>query len=250
MFRVSLRVFVEAGLFRRRQIIITIVVSIAAVVPITYLAFRPWILDPRYRSLSAAADQGDPGYQRLLADYLYEKRDFKHALQWQQKSAEAGDPHAQFYMGNYFRKGFEHLKPSHHDYRKALEWYHKSAVQDFQPSQAELCEMYAKGDGTSPNPEESYFWCSIAEVSRQTLKFKQMSGNALDHKSLRDVENRVTAWVESHRKVRQSLPNASLVSLKPFLPKPATLSAGRNSEPIVMHTHPNPLQLAERALEA
>jgi TPR repeat protein len=104
-------------------------------------------------------------------------------------------------MGLYFSYGInEHLKPEAPDYAKAREWYEKSAAKDFQPSQLELCELYQRGLGTSPDQEAAYFWCSLSEAGDRALKFKQLASDALDPESRGRVELRIAGWIDSHRK--------------------------------------------------
>jgi TPR repeat protein len=159
------------------------------------------MLDYRvHRRLTELADQGDPAYQRLLAEYLFDKGDFDSAFQWEVKSAEAGDPIAQNFMGYYFSYGINaHLKPTAPDYARALEWYKKAAAQDFQPSQEELCEMYSRGLGVSPDQETAYFWCSLSGFGERATKFKRLSADALDHETQQRVEHQVKEWIDSRR---------------------------------------------------
>ena len=87
-------------------IVLVVTVTTGVVSLISYRVLYPWIVDYRvHRRLTELADQGDPAYQRLLAEYLFKKGDFASAFQWEVKSAEAGDPIAQNFMGYYFSYG-------------------------------------------------------------------------------------------------------------------------------------------------
>lgn len=157
----------------------------------------------QYRLLSRLAEKGDPGYQGLLGEYFYEKGDFESALKWELKAAGGGDAIAQNFMGYYFSYGInERLRPAAPDYAKAREWYEKAAVQDFQSSQVELCEIYYRGLGVAPDQEVAYFWCSLSESTERATKFRQLSRDALDPESRSRVDSRVTAWIDSNRKNR------------------------------------------------
>jgi len=171
---------------------------------IAYQILHPWITDYRkHLALSKLASQGDPTYQRQVAEYLYEKGDFEAALQWEIKSAEGGDPLAQNFMGYYFSYGInDRMKPARPDYSRAREWYEKAAEQDFRSSQVELCEIYYRGLGVLSDPEAAYFWCSLSEPLERAETFKQLSRDALDNDTRQRVERRVIEWTGSHRKHR------------------------------------------------
>jgi tetratricopeptide (TPR) repeat protein len=188
----------------RNVLIAVLVLSVGIIGLITYRVLYPWVMDYRkYLILSQLADQGDPGYQRLLAEYLYDKGDFETALKWELRSAEGEDPIAQNFMGDHFSYGInDQLKPARPDYAKAREWYEKAAVQGFKSSQVELCEIYYRGLGVSSDREAAYFWCSLSEPLERATKFKQLSRDTLDPDSQQRVERRLVIWIDSHRKGR------------------------------------------------
>jgi TPR repeat protein len=182
--------------------VILLLGSSAFFVALAYRALSPRI-DEYYklRGLTELANDGDPGYQRLLGEYFYEKADYNSALKWELTAAERGDRSAQNFIGLYYRYGInEHMKPAMLDSAKAREWFEKSATQDFQPSLVELCEIYQQGLGVSPDQKTAYFWCSLAEPSGRSLEFKQLSRDSLDLESQQRVERRVAEWIASHRK--------------------------------------------------
>ena len=170
-------------------------VALAAIGAFGYEHFYPQLMEYRkYLVLSQLADQGDPGYQRLLAERFYDNGDFENSFKWEVKAAEGGDPLAQNFMGYYFSYGInEHLKPPLPDYSKAREWFEKAADRDFKPSQVELCEIYHRGLGVA-DQELAYFWCSVSEPLERATKFKQLSLESLDPDSQQRVEQRIMAW--------------------------------------------------------
>jgi TPR repeat protein len=189
---------------RRYTIAVALALAVTIIVGIAYQVLRPKILDYRKDAyISERAERGDPNFQRLLAESLYDKGEFEAALMWEQKSAEGGDPLAQNFLGHYFRYGInEHLKPAAPDYVKAREWYEKSAAQDFRPSQLELCDMYSNGLGAAPDYETGYFWCSLSESTERGMKLRELSAAGLDQEDRLRVEQRVAEWLASHGKNR------------------------------------------------
>ncbi len=59
------------------------------------------------------------------ANSFYEKRDYKNALPYYEKAAEAGHRESQYFLGYMYQKGLG-VKQSE---EKAIEWYQKSADQ-------------------------------------------------------------------------------------------------------------------------
>src|SRR5262245_26944412 len=192
----------EVLVVRRTHVyIVLLVVSLGFIGMVAYQAFLPSITDYRKQLLlSRGANQNDPGYQRLLAEQMYDKGDFESALKWELRSAEGGDPLAQNFMGYYFRYGInDSLKPASLDYGRAREWFETAAAQAFPPSQEELCEIYSKGLGVTPDHEVGYFWCSLSGSTERATRLRQLSHDALDKESQQRVERRVAAWIETHR---------------------------------------------------
>ena len=68
--------------------------------------------------------------------------------------AKRGDANAQYILGLEYFGGFGRVK----DYRKALEWYQKSANQGHIKAQHELGGMYYYGNGTTKNAKKAVEW--------------------------------------------------------------------------------------------
>jgi TPR repeat protein len=78
------------------------------------------------------------------------------------KKAEAGDPYAQFNLGNAYYKG----NGVPQDYKEAVKWYTKSAEQGFADAQCNLASCYHKGEGVSQDIEEAVKWWKKAAEQR------------------------------------------------------------------------------------
>ena len=69
-----------------------------------------------------------------------------------------GDPIAQYNIGVMFENG----KGIEQDYKKAQNWYKRSAEQDNIEAAYALGSIYYKGKGLEKNNEEAFKWFKIA----------------------------------------------------------------------------------------
>lgn len=74
------------------------------------------------------------------------------------KSAEGGDPIAQFKLATMYYEG----KGVPHDDAEALTWYLKAAQQEHVEAQFVLGIMYEKGEGVERSDDKAYKWISLA----------------------------------------------------------------------------------------
>jgi TPR repeat protein len=74
------------------------------------------------------------------------------------KDAEAGDPEAQFKLGEMYAAGDGVPKNA----GKAVEWYQKAAAQGDVSAQLTLAAMYIGGDCVGRDLVRAYAWCSLA----------------------------------------------------------------------------------------
>ena len=79
-----------------------------------------------------------------------------------EKKAEAGDPYAQFNLGNAYYKG----NGVPQDYKEAVKWYTKSANQGVADAQCNLASCYEKGEGVTQDIEEAVKWWKKAAEQR------------------------------------------------------------------------------------
>ncbi len=91
--------------------------------------------------------------------YMYKKglgvkQDYKKAFEWYQKSAEQDNSYAQNNLGYNYEKGFG----VEQNYKKAFEWYQKSAEQDNSYAQNNLADMYKKGLGVKQDYKKAFEW--------------------------------------------------------------------------------------------
>lgn len=91
--------------------------------------------------------------------YAYDlEADYKKAVEWYTKSANQGFAEAQYNLGAMYVHG-QGVKQN---YTKALEWFTKSANQDNAKAQYNLGVMYHNGDGVNQNPSTANQWFTKA----------------------------------------------------------------------------------------
>ncbi len=107
----------------------------------TYLA-------PRRRVKTTKSDCGIRGGEFVLFD----RSDYRSALQSLLPKARAGDPVAQTYVGEIYEKGLGLPGP---DYGQAASWYRKAADAGHRPAQTHLGSLYERGLGVRQNRAEA-----------------------------------------------------------------------------------------------
>lgn len=143
-----------------------------------------------FNCYSKEANKGNVKYQKKLANYYLEKKDYKNALPWLEKlsikndristrelgylydqgfsvkkdkkkafelfkkAAEQGDMKAQNEVGFYYEKGWAVQK----NYKTALQWYIKTAQKENIYGLDKMGYFNAKGYGLKKNYKESFKW--------------------------------------------------------------------------------------------
>lgn len=99
------------------------------------------------KDICIKAEKGDVIAQLVLG-VAYEsgnsvKQDYKKAIMWYEKAAIQGNANAQYSLGMMYGKG----QGTKQDYNKAFKWIKKSADQDFSDAQYTLGLIYMQGQG-------------------------------------------------------------------------------------------------------
>jgi hypothetical protein len=102
-----------------------------------------------WRPLEGGADQ---------AWEAYRKGEYQQAVPVFARLARLGHPVAEWLMGNVYYAG----QGVPQDYRRALDWFEKSAAQGFLPAYAPTAQLYEKGEGTPIDLGKAYMWYNIA----------------------------------------------------------------------------------------
>jgi TPR repeat protein len=109
--------------------------------------------------LQKTAQTGDPSAQFSLG-VRFERgevginRDDKQAVAWYRKAAEQGHADAQFNLGVMYHQGQGVPK----DFKEAMAWYRKAAAQGVASAQHNLGIMYQAGQGVPQNFKEAAAW--------------------------------------------------------------------------------------------
>ncbi|MFT4104952.1 MAG: hypothetical protein QM657_04245 [Lacrimispora sp.] len=109
-------------------------------------------------AMKLAAEKGDPFWQELLADRLFEEERYKEAFRWYERLAEAGDIKALYDMG--FQ--YEHGMGIEASPEKALAAYEVGAKQGMQACQLRLGKLNLWGKFVPKDEAQAYHWFSQA----------------------------------------------------------------------------------------
>jgi uncharacterized protein len=138
----------------------------SALVEETMPAINPSFQTPSFLTLKTKAETGDP-QACLLVARMYKMSaggDVGIANQWYLKAAEAGQSHAQFYLGGNYFSGTEGLPQ---DTAKAIYWSEKSAEQGVVLAQFNVANMYEQ----EKNMTKAIYWYekAVAQVCPEAM---------------------------------------------------------------------------------
>jgi TPR repeat protein len=118
---------------------------------IRQLGTRMTYLAPRRYVKTTKSDCGIRGGEFVLFD----RSDYKTALQTLLPKAEAGDAVSQTYVGEIYEKGLGLARP---DYAAAARWYRKAADSGYGPAQTNLGSLYERGLGVPEDKAAALNW--------------------------------------------------------------------------------------------
>lgn len=121
-----------------------------------------YVLEGKFRSELAKAEQGDPKAQYAVGE-MYEKgrgvdRDLRSAFSWYSKASQKGNMKAEYKLGMAYLNG----KGIRKNYRKAYEWLKKSSDKGYVRAQYYLGTLYEEGLGTEQNIDKALKWYKLA----------------------------------------------------------------------------------------
>lgn len=109
-----------------------------------------------------AAEAGDPQAQYKLGESYARggvlKQDSKLAFEWNRKAAEGGNANAQFDLGANYDQGY--MVPQ--DPTQALAWWRKAAEQGHVAGQFYVGVAYAQGRGVAQDNNQALIWLRLA----------------------------------------------------------------------------------------
>ena len=146
------------------------------------------------KQLILQANQGDPEAQVYLGDMFRRGKgvpiDNTMARKWYNKAADQDDAKGQFSLGIMYYRGLGVTQ----DYAKAIEWYHKSAEQGYADAQMWLGYIYYLGPKAYRNLDKAKTWYSTAADQgheEAELYLKKMSMTPRE-----DGSTRAAPWAE------------------------------------------------------
>src|SRR5690606_12119241 len=113
------------------------------------LGGRPY-QTPRRPTRTTAADCAARGGEYLL----YDRADYRSALNVWMETAQSGDPEAQTIVGEIYERGLG-AEPN---YEAAAEWYRRAAEQGYARAQFNLGTLYEQGLGVPADRLEALNW--------------------------------------------------------------------------------------------
>lgn len=96
-----------------------------------------------------------------LSDYFFQNSDISYALDLLFESADLGNSHAQYLMGDFYRSD----KHSDDNFKTAFEWYEKAAEQGHTEAMIQLSSCYISGIGTQVDKNLGVEWLKKATES-------------------------------------------------------------------------------------
>ncbi|QBQ64429.1 sel1 repeat family protein [Actinobacillus indolicus] len=154
---------------------------------------------------------------------LYDdKKDYKQAAEWYQKSAAQGDYRAQNNLGNLYRRG----KGVAQDYKKAMELYQQAAAQNNNRAYSNIGDLYAEGLGVKPDDKKAFeYYTKAFEASNpyvyENLVDFYMNGRGVakdEVKAFQLVLQKAPSYDKFNR-FFEKYPNFNKDSMKNFLCK-------------------------------
>lgn len=178
----------------------------------TYLAPRRYIKTTK-------SDCGIRGGEFIL----YDRSDYRSALQALLPEARAGDPVAQTYVGEIYEKGLGLPEP---DYAAAASWYRKAAQSGHRPAQASLGSLYERGLGLDQDQAAALNWYRKATgIADDNLMFEsQLNAERAAFRRELALRNQVAA------SLRAQLEDAQASAAPAAASAPSTAAAAADRE--------------------
>ena len=115
-----------------------------------------------YRELVPLARAGDVDAQYYLGGLYYKgegvEQDYRKAVEWFGRSADRGNAKAQTDLAQCYLFGFGVEKDS----EIAVTWYRRAAAQGYAPAALNLATLVFSGTGTGRDLVEAHVWATIA----------------------------------------------------------------------------------------
>ena len=135
------------------------------------------------------------GGEYMAAD----RADYGTALKVWSRTAQEGDPEAQYYVGTIYEKGPDG-KPN---YELALSWYRKAADKGYSRAAISLGRLYEQGLGIPKDPAEAFKWYAKASGLTESNLSMLMNQEAVGR--VRVLEQRLAEKEQEIERLRNAL---------------------------------------------
>lgn len=152
------------------------------------------------RLVRDAADRGNPSAQNWLGDFyadFYSEEDLAMALEWWNKAAAQGEPHAQYSIGKCYEQGLGVAQ----NHKTAVSYYSLSAEQGVSDAGIALTNCYLEGKGVKKDVKEAYFWMLVNFPDSWDNGYESIDNIAalLKAKDIKKVRTRAQKWLDTHK---------------------------------------------------
>jgi hypothetical protein len=177
---------------------------------IRQLGSRMTYLAPRRRVKTTQSDCGIRGGEFVLFD----RSDYRHALQSLLPKARDGDAVAQTYVGEIYEKGLGLSAP---DYPEAARWYRQAAKRGHRPAQTNLGSLYERGLGVRQNQAAALEWYRRATGLTEDRLIFESELKAQQAAFQREIalRNRVAASLRAQLTRARAQPATAAVPVEP-----------------------------------
>ena len=147
--------------------------------------------------LQLAANQGDDRAQYYLGGWYYNgnknvPKDYKEAAKWFEKSAEQGNPDAQWSLAYLYYTGYGVPQ----NFVKAKEWCEKAVKQDNLNAIGMLGVMYAYGEGVEKNDSIAFMYLKRAADLGDEISQRNIGSFYLDGRYVKRDETTGIRWTK------------------------------------------------------
>ena len=138
--------------------------------------------------------------EQQSAQQLFHEGDYQQSYALYLQQAKQGDVAAQNYVGIHHYLGLGMPR----NYKKAKEWFEKSAIQKHADAQYNLGSMYENGEFVDTDYNKAYMWLYAAHKNGNTHAANRMWGITGDHKlfgnQVAQAEELAEPYIEFNRK--------------------------------------------------
>ena len=127
-------------------------------------------------------------------------QDFPEAVRWFRLSADQGDAHGQFNLGDCYRLGHGVAQ----NYVEAARWFRLAAEQGDPDAQYYLGTLYDAGQGVPQDAMTAYMWLNLAasgytgEDRERAVSLRDTIAQRLTREDLSEAQRRSREWTAAH----------------------------------------------------